>query len=81
VHRYCSAIAPPPTGSPGSAPPNTPAVFEACRRQAAHTFHLLITYQPASRYWAFQWIESGMFAALALVGAACCYWKVTRHTG
>jgi hypothetical protein len=34
-------------------------------RQALDAFHGFITYQPASRYWAFQGIEFGIFAALA----------------
>jgi hypothetical protein len=33
--------------------------------QALAAFHGFITYQPASRYWAFQGIEFGIFAALA----------------
>jgi hypothetical protein len=36
----------------------------ACR-QALAAFHGFITYQPASRYWAFQGIEFGIFTALA----------------
>jgi hypothetical protein len=31
----------------------------------AHGFHDLITYQPASRFWAFQGIEAGIFLVLA----------------
>jgi hypothetical protein len=34
-------------------------------RDALSAFHGFITYQPASRYWAFQGIEFGIFAALA----------------
>jgi hypothetical protein len=34
-------------------------------RQVLAGFHGFITYQPASRYWAFQGIEFGIFAALA----------------
>ena len=35
-------------------------------------YQVRVTYQPASRYWAFQWIEFGIFVALAvaLVAAA-----------
>ena len=28
-------------------------------------FHTVVTYHPASQYWSFQWIESGIFLALA----------------
>jgi hypothetical protein len=36
----------------------------SCSQALAH-FHGFVTYQPASRYWAFQGIEAGIFLALA----------------
>ncbi|HYY79164.1 MAG TPA: hypothetical protein VFD04_08275 [Actinomycetes bacterium] len=48
--------------------------------QAAKLFRLLVTYQPANRYWTFQWLETGIFIALALAAAIGCYWWVTRRT-
>ena len=42
-----------------------PSAFETCRQQAARVFHLAVTYQPAGRYWTFQWLEAGIFAARA----------------
>jgi hypothetical protein len=38
-----------------------------------------ITYQPLSRYWPFQWIETGIFLALALVLAGSCSWRLGRR--
>ncbi len=38
-----------------------------------------ITYQPASRYWPFQWIETGIFLALALAFAGVCFWRLGRR--
>jgi hypothetical protein len=35
-----------------------------------------VTYQPAGRYWAFQWYETGIFLALALVLTALCAWRI-----
>ena len=32
---------------------------------AAHGYHILVTYQPAGRFWAFQGIEAGIFLVLA----------------
>jgi len=37
-----------------------------------------ITYQPASRYWPLQWIETGIFLALALALAGVCFWRLGR---
>ncbi|HEV2685302.1 MAG TPA: ABC transporter permease [Actinomycetota bacterium] len=33
----------------------------------AHGWHVALTYQPASRFWPFQWMEAGMFLTLAAV--------------
>ncbi len=38
-----------------------------------------ITYQPADRYWPFQWIETGIFLALALGLAGTCFWRLGRR--
>jgi hypothetical protein len=40
-----------------------PVKFSSCL--AARRYHLFISYQPASRYWAFQGIETGIFVLLA----------------
>jgi len=37
----------------------------------------VVTYQPASRYWTFQWLDVGIFLALAALGG--CYWWITRR--
>lgn len=83
VRQYCPNV-----GLPAEAPPpghavpqaGGPAAGHACLDQAAKRFHLLVTYQPANRYWTFQWLETGIFIALALLAAAGCYWLVTRRT-
>jgi len=38
----------------------------------------LIIYQPASRFWAFQWYESAIFLVLALLLAGTCLWWIRR---
>jgi hypothetical protein len=45
----------------------------------SHGFGELITYQPASRFWAFQGIEAALFVALAGVLVAIAYWMVLRR--
>jgi len=37
-----------------------------------------IAYEPASRYWPLQWIETGIFLALALALAGFCFWRLGR---
>jgi hypothetical protein len=87
VHQHCSAaaIVPPPlpSGRGGVAVPQPGGAAadaaRACVNQAAQTFHLLVAYQPADRYWTFQWLETGIFVGLAIICAATCYWWVTRR--
>lgn len=45
----------------------------------AHGYREFITYQPASRYWAFQGIETGIFVLLAAVLIAVTAIAVTRR--
>jgi hypothetical protein len=82
VHQYCPTVGLAPSGpppGPGITRGGNPA-DQACLNQAAKMFHLLVTYQPANRYWTFQWLETGIFIALALAAAIGCYWWVTRRT-
>jgi hypothetical protein len=37
-----------------------------------------VSYQPASRYWAFQWYETGIFLVLAMGLGGFCYWRIRR---
>ncbi|WP_125775906.1 ABC transporter permease subunit [Antribacter gilvus] len=45
--------------------PDDPEVGDACT--VAQDLHFEYTYQPGSRYWAFQWIELSLFVALSLL--------------
>jgi hypothetical protein len=42
-------------------------------------FREAITYEPASRYWPLQWIETGIFLAVALALAGFCFWRLGRR--
>ena len=42
-------------------------------------FREAITYEPASRYWPLQGIETGIFGALALALAGFCFWRLGRR--
>jgi hypothetical protein len=39
----------------------------------------MLVYQPASRYWAFQWYEMALFVGLALVLSGACFWWLRRR--
>jgi hypothetical protein len=37
-----------------------------------------LIYQPSSRFWPFQWYETGIYGALALGLAGFCFWRIRR---
>jgi hypothetical protein len=93
--RLCGARLPPAATAPhspawregdrGAGRPATQACqggggIQACNASIGG-LHLrqLITYQPDSRYWAFQWYETAIFVALALLLVWFCYWRVSRR--
>jgi hypothetical protein len=71
----------PPGGGVHSAitvPGNVQKTFQDCITNVAAKFHELVTYQPASRYWTFQWYETAIFLALAIILCGFCFWWVRR---
>jgi hypothetical protein len=50
---------------------------------ATHTcvsgYHQAITYQPANRYWSFQWDEMLLFTGIAVVLVGFCFWWINGH--
>jgi hypothetical protein len=38
-----------------------------------------ISYVPTSRYWSLQWIETGIFLALAAALTGVCFWRLSRR--
>jgi len=46
---------------------------------ASHGIRETITYQPASRFWAFQWTETAIYLVLALALAGSCFRQVSRR--
>jgi hypothetical protein len=72
-----------PVGAAGQAITRAPAAcmsadtdFMQCL--ASNGVRMAISYQPASRYWDFQWLETGVFLMLAAGLGGACYWRVRR---
>jgi hypothetical protein len=60
------------------APQSVVNAMHQCVSRVAVTYHEVVTYQPASRYWPLQWFELGIFLAAALLLAGACAWRVRR---
>jgi hypothetical protein len=55
----------------------TPTSTAQCFAQ--HGYSHLTSYQPASRFWTFQWIEGGWLLALSALLIAVTVWVVRRR--
>jgi len=56
-----------------------PQSFEVTDYLTRHGYTLWTTYQPASRFWPFQWIEGGWLLALSVLLIAATVWLVRRR--
>jgi hypothetical protein len=68
VNQFCS-------NGPGDKP--GPLGFAPCLAQ--HGYTQWTSYQPASRFWPFQWIEGGWLLALSVLLIAATIWLVRRR--
>jgi hypothetical protein len=62
----------------GPAPQAVVSATQECVARIAATYHEVVTYQPASRYWPLQWSELCLFLLAALLLAGACAWRVRR---
>jgi hypothetical protein len=62
----------------GGSPPSAQQV-NSCIAAIAAKFDQVVTYQPANRYWTFQWYETAIFAVLAFMLAGLCFWWVSSR--
>jgi hypothetical protein len=76
---------PPPEAANGSVKAAAPVPGDirqglvSCVTKLSAHYHELVTYQPASRYWTFQWMEAAIFLAVAVALAGFCLWWVRRR--
>lgn len=57
-------------------PQSVQQTMQACVSKVGATYHELVTYQPAGRYWALQWDELAIYLGAAVVVCAFCVWWV-----
>jgi hypothetical protein len=67
------------TGPAPAACMSNTAPFSECQAALGRlNLRQLVTYQPATRYWTFQWSETVIFLVLAGALGGCCAWVVRR---
>jgi len=59
--------------------PATPANLDPVKYLMQHGYTQVTTYQPASHFWLFQWIEGGWLLALSVILIATAVWLVRRR--
>jgi hypothetical protein len=80
VEKYCSFSQSGPSGKgagAGGGPPSSVNPFAQCL--APHGYAQWNSFQPASRFWPFQWIEGGWLLVLAVLLIAVTIWLVHRR--
>ena len=73
-HRPPPAVCPPLRWGPGK-----PSSGTLAQCLAQHGYTQWTSYQPASRFWPFQWIEGGWLLALSVLLIAVTVWVVRRR--
>jgi hypothetical protein len=61
------------------APAGAQQTLNDCADKLGRTYHEVVSYQPASRYWPLQWYELAIYLAGAVVLAAFCIWRIRRR--
>jgi hypothetical protein len=80
INKFCTFAQSPggkggaPGGGPGGGTGNP---FAQCL--APHGYSMSTSYQPATRFWPFQWIEGGWLLALTVLLIAATIWLVHRR--
>jgi hypothetical protein len=73
---------PPPGGGTRirvAAPGGVQDALHNCVTKLSATYHEVVTYQPANRYWTLQWGETAVYFIVALVMAGFCFWWIRNR--
>jgi ABC-type transport system involved in multi-copper enzyme maturation permease subunit len=60
-------------------PAGVQSALQDCLTKIGASYHQVVTYQPANRYWTFQWYETAVFFAAALALAGFSFWWIRRR--
>jgi hypothetical protein len=73
----CSNLVPRAVGTTPPSRADASALIQRCIHQLR--LRDVVTYQPSSRYWTFQWYETAIFVGLALLLGGLCFWWIRRR--
>jgi hypothetical protein len=59
--------------------PGGGTALQDCITKLGSTYHEVAAFQPASRYWSFQWFELAIYLGVALVLSVFCIWWIRRR--
>ena len=59
--------------------PGGRTMLQNCVANLATNYHEIVSYQPAGRYWMFQWYELAIYLGAAVVLAGACIWWIRRR--
>jgi hypothetical protein len=76
LNQFCN-FPPSPSGKGGGGSSSPMSTFAQCL--GPHGYTNWMSYQPASRFWPFQWIEGGWLLALSALLIAVTIWLVHRR--
>lgn len=84
--QLASSAVPPLLPPPGSVHhvnstvgPASVQALQQCAVKLSATYHTVLTYQPANRYWTFQALETAIFTAVALCLAGIAIWYLRKQ--
>ncbi|MGD0592760.1 MAG: hypothetical protein ABSB54_03645 [Acidimicrobiales bacterium] len=88
LQKVCPNLGQPPAPGTGGIPgggvgarvaPGGANGLQECGVKLSAMFHEVVTYQPANRYWTFQWYELAIYLVASLILAGVCIWWVRRR--
>lgn len=74
----CLPVPPAPGTAARAKAPDLTTCFD---RLTAEGYRQHVVYQPASRFWALQWTETGLYLAVSGLLIWFCFWRIRRRLG
>jgi hypothetical protein len=79
LQRLTAHLCPSLLAGPNGQHQPAPGAFNACIQKLAGVYHVVVSYQPASRFWAFQAYELVICLALAAILLGTGFWWLNRR--